>query len=444
MGHTARMTTSSPSTTTDIRTWYVVGVLFLAFTCSFIDRNVLNILVTSIKLDFNISDTQVSLLQGASFALFYVTMGLFIASLADRYSRKWIIVIGLIVWSVMTSAGAFANSFATLFIFRIGVGVGEAALTPAATSMLGDLFPKNRLNSAISIYAAAPYLGSALALSFGAFALDYFTANPSVTLPLIGAREPWQSTFYLIGLPGIAIAILVGMTIAEPSRKKSAAVETTTTTDFVRYINTRRTMYARHFTGFAMFSLAGYALVSWLPTYFVRAYDMSNSEIGAWLGIALFFGGTAGIVSGGVIGDWYTTKRVDAPIRIGIVATIGTAIFGAMLFQAKDPSIAMLAIYPTLFFATLPLGTALAALQIITPSNFRARTTALYLFVDAMIGLGLGPTAVALFTDYVYRDEAKLGLSIMTVILISMCLGFFLLTSVRSRYEEIATGDAAG
>ena len=425
----------------DKRTWYIVGVLFLAYTCSFFDRNVLNILVTSIKLDFDISDTQISLLQGASFAIFYVTVGLFIASLADRFSRKWIIVVGLIIWSVMTSAGAFASSFATLFVFRIGVGVGEAALTPAATSMLGDLFPKNRLNSAISIYAAAPYFGSALALYFGAMALDYFTANPAVALPIVGVREPWQSTFCLVGLPGIAIALVVAMTISEPSRKKSVAVVTSTAADFVRFINARKGVYARHFAGFAMFSLAGYALVSWLPTYFVRAFNMSNSEIGAWLGIALFFSGTVGIVSGGVIGDWYTAKRVDAPIRLGIVATVGTAVFGAILFLASDPSVAMFAIYPTLFFATLPLGTALAALQIITPSNLRARTTALYLFVDAMIGLGLGPTAVALFTDYAYRDEAKLGLSIMTVMLIAMCLSFLSLTSVRSRYADLASGN---
>ena len=423
------------------RTWYVVGILFLAYTCSFFDRNVLNMLVTSIKLDFDISDTQISLLQGASFAIFYVTMGLFIASLADRSSRKWIIVVGLIVWSVMTSAGAFAGSFAALFVFRIGVGVGEAALTPAATSMLGDLFPKNRLNSAISIYAAAPYFGSALALTFGGIALDYFTANPSVALPLAGIRQPWQSTFFLVGIPGLAIAVLIAATISEPRRTRQLSVVTATTAEFVRFFSRRKSVYIRHFIGFAMFSLAGYGLVSWLPTYFVRAFDMNNAQIGAWLGPALFASGTVGIVSGGFIGDWYTSRRVDAPIRLGMLATIGTSVSAVTAFTAEDPSIAMAAIYPTLFFATLPLGTALAALQIVTPSNMRARTTALYLFVDAMIGLGLGPTAVALLTDYAYADEAKLGLSIMTTVLVAMTLGLISLTSVRQRYAELVSGE---
>jgi len=412
--------------------------MFLAYTCSFFDRNVLNILVSSIKLEFGVSDSQIGLLQGASFALFYVTAGLFIARLADRYSRKLIIVAGLVIWSFATSAGVFAQSFASLFVLRMLVGVGEASLTPAATSMMSDLFPRDRLSTAISAYAAAPYVGSALALVLGGYALDYFMARESLQFPIIGERSPWQHTFLVIGIPGLAIALLVGLTIREPARSSVATVPTSMEAGFFRYLKRHAGVYGRHFCGFAMFSLVGYGLASWLPAYFQRSFDASNTEIGAMLGTALLIGGSSGIMIGGVISDRLSKKRTDGPIILGVLATLGTVAGVSLLSISESEQVAALAVMPIFFFVSMPLGTALAALQIVTPADRRARITASYLFVDAIIGLGLGPTLIGATTDYVFGAESYLKASMFTVALVAMALSFLCLFTVRKSYSEMS------
>jgi MFS family permease len=420
--------------------WYVVGVMFLAYTCSFIDRTILNLLVTPIKLDLGISDTQMSLLQGPAFAVFYVTIGLLIARLADNHSRRTIIIIGLILWCIMTATGAIATSFLMLFVLRIGVGVGEAALTPSATSMLSDLFPKERLSTAISVYAAAPYFGISLAYIIGGALLDHLMSSSPITLPIYGDIRPWQSVFLFVGLPGLFIALLILLTIREPDRqhlKGQKLDEKVTFSDFFSYFKNHQSVYIRHFVGFSMFSLVGYTISSWLPTYYLRTYGLTNTEVGNTMGVILFFGGTIGIITGGVIGDLLMNKRHDAPIVIGLVATIGSIIFGLSIIFATSSDSSLLMIFPAYFFKTLPLGVALAALHIITLPKMRAQITAAYLFVDAMIGLGFGPTAVALFTDYVFADEAKLGLSIASVIVISMVIATIALWSVLKPYRDM-------
>lgn len=418
--------------------WYVVAVLFLAYTCSFFDRNVLNILVSSIKLEFGVSDSQIGLLQGASFALFYVTAGLFIARLADRHSRKWIIVAGLVMWSLATSSGVLAQSFVSLFLLRILVGVGEASLTPAATSMLSDLFPRERLSTAISAYAAAPYLGSALALVVGGWALDWFSAQESLVLPLIGQRSAWQHTFLVVGLPGLAIAALVALTIREPERSGAQDEHEVSMGRFMAYLRRHGSVYGRHFAGFAMFSLVGYGMAAWLPSLFQRNFGTGNAEIGAFLGSALLIGGISGIMLGGLISDRLSRRRHDGPIILGIIATLGASLGVALLFLAHSQPMASMAVAVAFFFVSMPLGAALAALQVITPAFMRARMTAAYLFTDAIIGLGLGPTLVGFATDFVFRSEAALGASLMLTCLAAMAVSIFCLWTVRRPYSQMA------
>jgi MFS family permease len=203
--------------------WFVVGVLLLAYTLSFIDRMILSLLVGPIRADLGISDTQMSLLMGFAFAIFYSLLGVPLGWLADRGNRKALIVGGVAAWSLMTAVCGLARGYGGLFLARIGVGVGEATLSPAAYSMLGDYFPRERLGRAMAVYSIGVPLGSGVALVAGAFVVRFVTEGAPVPLPLLGALEPWRLAFLIVGLPGLLVAALIALAIREPARRGPGA-----------------------------------------------------------------------------------------------------------------------------------------------------------------------------------------------------------------------------
>jgi MFS family permease len=429
------------------RAWYTLLVLHLAYVCSFVDRTLLGMLVTPIKADLGVSDTQMSLLIGAAFSVFYVLAGIPIARLSDRYARRNVIVIGILLWSIATSAGAFAFSFATLFALRVGVAVGESALSPSALSMLSDLFPKERLSLATGIYAAAAFVGTGVALVAGGALIDILTLQGGISLAGIGHLHPWQGVFLLAGLPGLVVSALMVLTLREPSRvhtphgtqaqSASSSAHVPTFAEFLRYVFDNRAVYLRIIVATVMFSLVGFALSSWLPAYFTRTFALSNTEIGARLGLMLMFGGGAGVVVGGLLGSAMFTKHKDAACLLGMGSAVGTLLFGAAVTLVGDASSAFLLVLPAYFFKSLPNGVALAAIVLVTPSRMRAQLVALYLLFDSLIGFGLGPIAVALLTDFVFRDESQVGLALATVIAIVMPIAFVLYQSARTGYTAL-------
>ncbi|MGH9937465.1 MAG: MFS transporter, partial [Blastocatellia bacterium] len=198
--------------------WYVVFVLMVCLTLSFIDRQILSLLVGPIKRDLGISDTRIGLLQGLAFALFYTLMGLPVGWLVDRYSRRTIIAAGVFFWSLMTALCAVAGNFWSLFAARLGVGVGEATLGPAAMSLTSDYFPKEKLGGALSVYAMGIFIGSGLALIVGGTVVSAVAGMPAVTLPIIGEIASWRLTFLIVGAPGLLVGLLV-YTVREPLRR---------------------------------------------------------------------------------------------------------------------------------------------------------------------------------------------------------------------------------
>ncbi|MDE0365860.1 MAG: MFS transporter, partial [Gammaproteobacteria bacterium] len=247
--------------------WYVVVILMLAMVVSFIDRQVITLLVEPIRTDLGISDTKMSLLMGFAFAIFYVTMGVPIARLSDRYSRRLIIAAGIFLWSVATAACGLARSFAQLFTARVFVGVGEATLTPAAYSMIADYFPPNRLGRAIGVYATGVYIGSGLALVLGGAAIRLITQSGFMDLPLVGTLVPWQLTFIVVSIPGLLIVLLMMFTVREPVRKNLA--ETTEASipirEIARFMWTNRGTFGSIFFGYATGGMAFYGFMGWVP-----------------------------------------------------------------------------------------------------------------------------------------------------------------------------------
>lgn len=405
--------------------WYVVAVLVLAFTFSFIDRQILSLLVGPIKRDLAISDTQMSLLQGFAFALFYCIAGLPIGRMVDRYHRFNIIAVGVFVWSLMTALCGTARSFLQLFIFRAGVGVGEAALSPAAYSIIADYFPPKRLGFALGVYGMGVYIGAGLALIIGAGVIALVSDGGSTVLPLIGEVYAWQLTFFIVGLPGILVALWV-WTLREPARRghirQTVAEDGTTKTvevpvsEVLTYMRRNwRTIVPLNIC-YAFSALMAYGVAAWIPTFFVRTYEWTYPMAGWWYGWVIVVFGTAGVVTGGWAADYLTTRGIrNGRMVVCMAAGLGTLPFSLLYPLMDNPWIALILLCPSTFFATFTTGAGPSALQELMPNQMRGFASAILIFVVSIIGLGLGPTSIALATDYIYGDEAALRYSLVLV-----------------------------
>lgn len=418
--------------------WYVVGVLFIAYTFSFIDRQIISLMVDPIRRDLQISDTQISLLQGLAFALFYTFLGIPIARAADVRSRRWIMTVGVFLWSLATAACGLARSFAALFIARMGVGVGEAALNPSAYSLIADYFPPKTVSRAISVYAGGIFVGAGLAYILGGTVIELASATVDIQLPVIGAAHPWQIAFFAVGLPGLAISALL-LTIRDPLRRGVARIghadESTTAANTdddsgppraiplrqaVGFVWARRRTFGTHIGGFTFLSILGYANINWVPAYLMRTFGLGIGETGRIFGVVLLIFGTGGVVGAGWIADALRRRgHTDANMRcvmIGAIVLVPVGI-AAPLVSSLPVAIGLLCV--STFLWSLPMGIAPAALQPITPNQLRAQVSALYQFIMNLMGLAVGPTMVAVITDYVFASDGavRYSLAITTLLM---------------------------
>ncbi len=401
--------------------WYVVAVLFVAYTFSFIDRQIISLMVDPIRRDLQISDTQISLLQGLAFALFYTFLGIPIARAADVRSRRLIITAGVFLWSLMTAACGLARSFFTLFIARMGVGVGEAALNPSAYSLIADYFPPRTVSRAISVYAGGIFIGAGLAYILGGTVIELASAQVDIVLPVIGTAHPWQIAFFAVGLPGLLVALLM-LSVREPLRRGLARVGPSEAADTpraiplreaIRFVWTRRRTFGGHIGGFMFLSILGYANINWVPAFLMRTFGLGIGETGRIFGLILLIFGTGGVVGAGWIADALRRRGyTDANMRcvmIGAIVLLPVGI-AAPLVSSLPVAIALLCL--TTFLWSLPFGVAPAALQPITPNQLRAQVSAFYQFIMNLVGLAIGPTMVAVITDYVFASDGAVRYSL--------------------------------
>ena len=404
--------------------WYVVGVLTVAYIFAFVDRQILNLLVRPIRRDLGISDTQMSLLMGFSFALFYSVFGMPLGRLADSKSRRVLISAGMVLWSMLTAACGVARYFWHFLLLRMGVGVGEAALSPAAYSMISDYFPKERRATAISVYSMAYYIGSGLAFLLGGLVVGFATTKGSWSLPIVGAVRPWQLIFFIVGIPGAVFALLM-YTVKEPIRKGAriakaadggATVAKVPMRDVIAYLRENRATFLCHNLGFAFLAFSGYGTSAWIPTFLIRKYGWTGSQAGVRYGTIVCILGTMGIVTGGKLADWLGRRGFqDSNMRVGLIGALAWLPAGVLYPLMPSGNLAVVALVPTIFLTSLPVGLAAAAIQEMMPNVMRGQASALYLFVINLIGLGLGPTAVAVMTDYVFHDDNAVNCSLLVV-----------------------------
>ncbi len=403
--------------------WYVVGVLMVVYVFSFMDRQILGLLVGPIKRDLDISDTQFSYLMGLSFALFYTFFGIPIGRLADTVSRRGLIVSGLFFWSLMTAGCGLANRYWHFLLLRMGVGVGEASLSPAAYSMISDSFPRHRLATAISVYSMGIYLGTGLSYLIGGLVVRWVGAEPFLTVPLVGEMRSWQIVFFALGLPGLALA-LIFVTVKEPIRrgvrriqtKRGESISVVSVSAVAGYFSRNWKTLVCHNVGFALLSLSSYGTTSWIPAFFHRTHGWEPADVGVIYGAIVALFGTSGIVLGGWLADRIGRSGTTASkMYVGLLAAVIWVPSGIAYLLVPSGTIAMLLLVPTVFFVAMPFGVAPAAIQEMMPNTMRGQASALYLFVLNLIGLGLGPSAIAWVTDFGFRDEAMLRYSILIV-----------------------------
>jgi MFS family permease len=426
--------------------WYAVFVLMLCYTLSYADRQILAFLVGPLKHDLQISDTQVGLLQGVAFALVYTLFGLPMGSLADRFSRRNIVAIGVVVWSVATSLCSVARSFVSLATARMGVGIGEATLAPCAFSMITDSFPKERLSSALSLYTMGIQLGSGLALIIGGLVAQAVSHMAPVELPGAGFIPAWRLTFIVVGVPGLIVALLL-LTVREPARRTllrsaTGVAATLRLSEVIAHIRLRwRSVFGVSLI-ISCQATCNYALLAWGPAFFERLHHWPKDRIGLVLGLTTLGCGCIGLFTGGRLSDhWQTRGLTDAPLRVGLISLTGLllTLVPAMLVPAAAWTIALL--IPAVFFIGLPIGCGYAALQLILPNQARGRVSAIAIFAVALISLAFGSMLPGFLNDHLFHDDLKVGDSISITValaaLVGIVTGLATLAPYRKDYRAV-------
>jgi predicted MFS family arabinose efflux permease len=361
---------------------YVLGLLFVVFVVNFVDRQILSILLEPIKADLGVSDTAMGFLTGIAFALFYTVAGIPIARLADHGTRRTIIAVGLAVWSAMTALSGLARTFGQLALARIGVGVGEAACSPPAHSLLADYFPPERRATALAVYSMGIHVGVLVGFIVGGWMSQYFG---------------WRAAFLVVGLPGLALALLVRLTVREPPRTHVDALPQSSATALRTLWNVRT---FRHMAlGAAFHSFAAYGIAAWAPAFLARVHHMAPGQIGMWLGLISGFGGAIGAVTGGVLADRLGVRDARWSLWVPAVASIVEVPFWFVFLLWPTHVPALLGGIPGIVGGAMWLGPVFATTQNLVRPDMRALASALLLFVVNLIGLGIGPQAVGVLND---------------------------------------------
>ena len=446
--------------------WYAIGVLFAVTLLSQLDRQLPALLVRPLRKEFGISDTGFSLLQGYAFAIFYTLAGLPLGRLVDRGHRRNLVLIGLLFWSAATLLFAFGQSYTHLLLARIGVGIGEAVLAPAAYSLIADWVAPQRRGRALAAYYVSIAIGSGASLLLGGWLLAVIPAQglELAAFPGLGLLAPWRLAFIAAALPAVPLALVLLLTVREPARQEDLLVVGTgnhtgtrtgtrthrqrladaqvtppkpSTADFIRYLRQHAATFSRVLTYPTLLSIIGYGALAWAPALFDRTFGIPTSRAGVVLGILVAVAGATGTLASGFLSDWWQARGVPAA-RLR-VALVGVAIFtvpSVLWPLMPTPELAFGLLFLTVLGLGLAQSAAPASIQAVVPNRMRGQAIAVYLLLAGLMGIGLGPTAVALMTDYVFHNDAALRYSLALIAGPSALFGLWLIGSGLRPYAR--------
>jgi MFS family permease len=381
--------------------WYVVWLLFVVYVLNFVDRQILTILVEPIRKEFNFSDTQMGLLGGFAFAVVYSVLGIPIARIADRKNRVTIISIALFVWSFFTVLTGRAHSFAQLFAARVAVGIGEAGCTPPAYSIIGDYFEKKRRTTAIAIYSMGIYGGVFVGYLVGA---------------QVAQEYGWRMAFYVVGLPGIVLAIIVKLTLREPPRGFAEGVVTATTPPPVREVLSKLLTKATFWhlsLATALHAFVGYGVNGFHPSFLIRTHGLTVGEAGTILALVSAISGVGGTWFGGWLADKLSQSRSEVRWQLWTpgIATLLNVPAAILAYTMADKNMVIATMFVSLVFGVMYLGPSYATMQRLVDIRERALGSAVLLLIVNLIGLGLGPTLVGVVSDVINNRLLDEGLA---------------------------------
>lgn len=395
--------------------WYTVAILTLASTMSIIDRQVLNVMIGPVKRDLGgLTDLQVSLVMGLAFAAVYNLASFPAGRLSDRANRRNIMAGGITAWSVATAACGMANTYWQLFLARMGVGLGEATLGPAANSTLADLFDRARLPLAIGIVSSAPFVGQGLAGMVGGPLIDYLEEVPNVQAPVLGDIYSWQMVFLLCAVPGLILGGLY-FTLYEPRRKGRATDRDGSIPwlDVWRFVRSRGMFFTLIFTGYLCLSTQGWSLLFWIYEFFLRTHDWSMTKTGLTYGpLAMIVGICGSVWAGFKAGRMISQGRRDATLRLVFYSTCGLIPTAVALTLVPSPWMAIALLFPVTFLMAMPPGLIMTSLQTIAPNELRGQMVAFYLIVVNFLSYTFAPSLPPLMDRLIFGQEHTLGVSI--------------------------------
>lgn len=393
---------------------YVLFILVVVYTFNFIDRQIVGILAVPIKADLGLTDTQLGLMGGLAFALFYTGLGIPVAMLADRFSRTWIMTVALTVWSAMTAACGLATNFWQLFAARLGVGIGEAGGVAPAYSLISDYFPPGQRARALSVFSFGIPIGSALGIVFGG---------------IIASMVDWRYAFFFVGLAGIAIAPIFRMTIKEPPRGQFDRQRKDRLPPGLKSILrtlARKPSFWLLAVGASCSSMMGYGVFFWLPSFFVRSYGLTLLNASLFFGAVLLIGGLAGIWVGGWLGDRFGQIQRAQYARIPAIAFLATVPFYVLAILSPTLTVSFVVLLVPTALGLAWIGPVVSAIQHLVRPDMRATASAIFLFINNLIGIGLGTYAIGALSDtlHVHFGDDSLRYSILAG------TGFYILAAI--------------
>ena len=431
--------------------WYATGMLALLYWFSILDRFIIGLMVDPIKRDLGLSDLQFGVLHGAAFAITFSVVGLVAGALADRFSRRRVIAVGVAIWSVATAACGFAQSFWHLLFARVGVGAGEATLNPCATSMITDLFPRERLTTALAVYAMGSTVGSGCAYLFGGLIVNLVAQAATISLPIVGEVRSWQATFFIVGVPGALFALLI-FVVPEPARRGVRAAGHQATAFWraaigyygalFRFMRSHGRFFLFHYTGFGLAAMIVTGAATWYPAFIGRSFGWKADQIGLYLGITVVISGIAGKLIGGLAVDaLFRRGWHDAQLRWYGISLLASVPLGLAAFTATSPWLFLGLVGVFLALLTPFIACANAALNLVTPNDLRGTGIAFFNASAGLVGAAGGPILFAAAGGGAGRS---LGLGLATATLICCpAAAVLLLCGMKAMRDAVGKAERA-
>ena len=399
------------------RAWLLVTLLTIAYVVSFVDRYILSLLIDPIKADLGLSDFQIGILLGPAFGIFYATIGLPLGYLADRTRRTWIVAAGVSIWTMATALSGLARNFAQMLVARVSVGIGEAALSPCAMSLIADSFPEERRGKPIAMYSSALSVGAALAALLGSAVLFWTNSAGNITLPLVGELTPWRIAFLIAGLPGLLLVVPFLLMREPPRITAPTGAGRQNLGDMFRHVGRHALTYGCFVSVFCYMTIVAYSQ-GWLAVMFDRTFGWPVEVFALYDGLLLIVIGPVSVMFAGWLSDRQTGRgQRDAPMRIailGLFLSVPMAVIGPLL---GNDIAAFIVVSASTIGGAFISSVGVTALLKIVPVGIRAQTIALYYMAISLAGLFLGPSLVGLLNDQVFgADGVRYSVAVIPLI----------------------------